>query len=83
MEIGIPELLIILFIVILIFGPGRIMKLGRDLGDGVRQFRNGIQELKDVTEIQDDLETNEENQPEESQLEQSSSTNKQTEGMRK
>jgi len=83
MEIGIPELLIILFIVILIFGPGRIMKLGRDLGDGVRQFRNGIQELKDVTEIQDDLETNEENQPEESQLGQSSSTNKQTEGMRK
>ena len=83
MEIGIPELLIILFIVILIFGPGRIMKLGRDLGDGVRQFRNGIQELKDVTEIQDDLETNKENQPEESQLEQSSSTNKQTEGMRK
>jgi len=83
MEIGIPELLIILFIVILIFGPGRIMKLGRDLGDGVRQFRNGIQELKDVREIQDDLETNEENQPEESQLGQSSSTNKQTEGMRK
>jgi len=83
MEIGIPELLIILVIVILIFGPGRIMKLGRDLGDGVRQFRNGIQELKDVTEIQDDLETNEENQPEESQLGQSSSTNKQTEGMRK
>jgi len=43
MEIGVPELLIILFVVVLIFGPGRLIKLGRELGDGIRQFRQGIQ----------------------------------------
>ncbi len=43
MDIGVPELLIILFIVVLIFGPGRLIKLGRELGDGLRQFRQGVQ----------------------------------------
>jgi sec-independent protein translocase protein TatA len=50
MEIGLPELIVILLIVILIFGPGRIMKLGRDLGDGVRLFRKGIQSAEDPLE---------------------------------
>lgn len=42
MEIGIPELFIVLFIVLLIFGPGRIVKIGRELGTGIRQFRQGL-----------------------------------------
>lgn len=44
MDIGAPELLIILVIVLLIFGPGRIMKIGRELGTGIRQFREGLDE---------------------------------------
>jgi sec-independent protein translocase protein TatA len=42
MEIGPPELLIILLIVLLIFGPGRIAQVGRELGASIRQFRQGV-----------------------------------------
>jgi sec-independent protein translocase protein TatA len=42
MELGMPELLIILVIVILIFGPGRLVKLGGELGKGIKEFRHGI-----------------------------------------
>lgn len=43
MDIGVPELIIILFVVLLIFGPGRIVKVGRELGEGIRQFRQGLE----------------------------------------
>jgi sec-independent protein translocase protein TatA len=42
MDIGLPELLIVLFIVVLIFGPGRLVKLSRELGSGIREFREGL-----------------------------------------
>lgn len=50
MDIGAPELVIILVIVILIFGPGRIAKLSRELGTGIRQFRQGLEEKSDPEE---------------------------------
>jgi sec-independent protein translocase protein TatA len=43
MEISAPELIIILIIVFLIFGPGRIVKIARELGTGIRQFRQGLE----------------------------------------
>jgi len=39
---GIPELLLVLLIVVLLFGPGRIGKLAGELGKGIRSFRDGI-----------------------------------------
>lgn len=42
MEVGVPELLIILVIVILLFGVGRIGKIAGELGNGVRAFREGL-----------------------------------------
>ena len=42
MDIGLPELLIILVVVLLIFGPGRIVRISRELGSGIRQFRQGL-----------------------------------------
>ncbi len=39
---GIWELVIILVIVLLIFGVGRLSKLGRDLGEGISEFRRGL-----------------------------------------
>ena len=39
---GLPELLIILVIVVLIFGPGRIGKIAGEIGKGIRSFREGI-----------------------------------------
>lgn len=50
MEVGIPELIIILVIVVLIFGPGRIVKLSRELGAGIRQFRQGLEEPHESNE---------------------------------
>jgi sec-independent protein translocase protein TatA len=41
-KIGLPELVIVLVIVLLIFGVGRLGKLGRDLGEGIREFRLGL-----------------------------------------
>jgi sec-independent protein translocase protein TatA len=42
MDIGVPELLIVLLIVIIIFGAGRVAKLGGELGQGIREFRKGL-----------------------------------------
>lgn len=54
-SLGTPELLIILVVVLLVFGVGRIGKLGSELGKGIRAFREGVREgqeedLKDKTE---------------------------------
>lgn len=39
---GVWELVIILIIVLLVFGVGRLSKLGRDLGEGIREFQKGL-----------------------------------------
>ena len=43
MDVGVPEILIILVVVILLFGVGRIGKIGGELGKSIRQFREGLQ----------------------------------------
>jgi sec-independent protein translocase protein TatA len=42
MDIGVPELLIILVIIILLFGVGRIGKVAGEMGKGIRAFREGL-----------------------------------------
>lgn len=42
MPIGIPELLIVLVIILVIFGPKRLPQLGRQLGSGMREFKDGV-----------------------------------------
>jgi len=42
-RLGGPELIIILAIILLIFGVGRIGKIGGELGKGIKEFRKGIQ----------------------------------------
>ena len=44
MDIGIPELLIIAVIIVLLFGVGRIGKVGGELGKGIREFRSAIKD---------------------------------------
>jgi sec-independent protein translocase protein TatA len=43
MPIGVPELIIILIVVLLIFGPKRLPQLGKQLGGGMREFKDSIQ----------------------------------------
>jgi sec-independent protein translocase protein TatA len=45
--LGMPELLVILVIIILIFGTSRIASLGKGLGEGIRNFKKGIREDED------------------------------------
>lgn len=41
-KIGVPELLIVLAIALLIFGPRKIGELGKGLGEGIRGFKSAI-----------------------------------------
>jgi sec-independent protein translocase protein TatA len=41
-SLGMPELLVILVIVIVIFGASRLPQLGRGLGEGIQNFKNGL-----------------------------------------
>ena len=42
MDIGVPELLIILVVVIILFGPGRFGKILGELGTGLRTFKDNL-----------------------------------------
>ena len=50
MHIGLPEILIVSVIVVILFGVGRIGKLGSELGSGLRNFRDGLKGEKEETE---------------------------------
>lgn len=41
-SLGLPELLIILAIVILIFGVNKLPRLGKGLGEGIRNFKDSV-----------------------------------------
>ena len=42
--LGVPELLIILAVVLLLFGVGRISRVGSELGKGIKAFREGVKD---------------------------------------
>ena len=43
-RIGVPELLIVLAIVIVIFGANRLPGLGKGIGSAIRNFKDGMKE---------------------------------------
>jgi sec-independent protein translocase protein TatA len=43
-RIGLPEMLVILVIVILIFGANRLPEIGRGIGKGIRNFKEATKE---------------------------------------
>lgn len=42
MGIGVPELLLILVVVLIIFGAGKLPGVMKDMGKGVKAFRDGM-----------------------------------------
>ncbi len=51
--LGTPELIILLVIIIVLFGVGRISKIGGELGKGIRSFRDGLSSDKDENKPDD------------------------------
>ncbi len=47
---GLPELVIILVIVLLLFGVGRVARVGKELGSTIREFRSGLKDDQDKKE---------------------------------
>jgi sec-independent protein translocase protein TatA len=66
-SVGMPELIIGLVVILLLFGAKRVPELARGLGSGVREFKKGTQE----GEVED--EKKEEAKKDEEQLEASKS----------
>ncbi|WP_019586848.1 Sec-independent protein translocase subunit TatA/TatB [Deinococcus apachensis] len=48
-NIGVPELLVILIVALIVFGPRKLPELGKSLGQGLREFR------KSTSTVTDDL----------------------------
>jgi sec-independent protein translocase protein TatA len=53
MSLGVPELLIVLLVVLVIFGGSQLPKLARGLGSAQREFKKGL-EGKDDDEVEDE-----------------------------
>jgi sec-independent protein translocase protein TatA len=43
-KIGLPEILLILAIALLLFGPGKFAALGKGLGESIRNFKSAMKE---------------------------------------
>ena len=53
-NLGLPELLVILVIVILVFGAGKIPQLGKGLGEGIKNFKDAMKDGESGEKKQDD-----------------------------
>ena len=60
MSLGPTELIIILVIVIVLFGVGRISKIAGELGTGIRSFKDGLQGDDENEEAEEGSEGSEE-----------------------
>ncbi|MDA8097635.1 MAG: twin-arginine translocase TatA/TatE family subunit [Desulforudis sp.] len=59
-NLGVPELILILVVALLIFGPGKLPEVGKSLGKTIREFRSSSREtFGDVTdtvkEVKEDI----------------------------
>ena len=53
MGLSITHLLIVLLVVFILFGAGRLPQVMNDLGKGIRTFRNGLKGENDLDKIED------------------------------
>jgi len=47
--IGMPELLVILVIILIIFGANKLPQIGEGLGKGIRNFKKGIKDKEEIS----------------------------------
>lgn len=53
-NIGFTELIIIMLIVLLLFGPKKIPELAQSIGKGIKEFKKAMSDAKDKIENSDD-----------------------------
>jgi sec-independent protein translocase protein TatA len=46
-KLGLPEIILILFIALLLFGPGKLADLGKGLGEGIKNFKEAMKQGED------------------------------------
>lgn len=52
-RIGLVEIIVILAIALIIFGPAKLPDLGRSIGNGLKEFRKATKDLKDSISLDD------------------------------
>jgi sec-independent protein translocase protein TatA len=52
-QLGLPEILIILAVVVLLFGGRKIPELAKGLGEGIRNFRSALKEPEEKNKDKD------------------------------
>lgn len=52
-RIGMMEIILILSVALIIFGPAKLPELGRSIGNGLREFKKATNELKDSISLED------------------------------
>lgn len=50
-KIGLPELVLILVIALMIFGPSKLPEIGKSIGRGIREFREATKEIKESVSL--------------------------------
>lgn len=51
--LGVPELIVILVIVVVIFGAGKLPELGAGLGKGIKNFKKATREADDPAKLEE------------------------------
>ncbi|MBZ5706084.1 MAG: twin-arginine translocase TatA/TatE family subunit [Acidobacteriia bacterium] len=49
-KLGLPEILLILAIALLIFGPSKLADLGKGLGEGIKNFKSAVKDGEEGTD---------------------------------
>jgi sec-independent protein translocase protein TatA len=53
-DIGVPELLVILVLVLVLFGPGKLPDIGKSLGEALRGFKKAMNETDEKSPVEID-----------------------------
>lgn len=61
--LGTTELIIILILVLVIFGAGKLPQVGGALGKGLRNFKDGVKDADNVDEEAEKIEEKQDDKP--------------------